>query len=138
MSVTLHRAMVARTSVAASPSPPRLPPGCAADRRAVVLRNGKEIGSAPVEIDAEVSGTSAYSLRGLDGGKMDWLRLPLPGSEPASDPPSLRGKIVVPDSFRQAVLSELRPGATLVVTADSLQRGSTGRGLTIELAEPHP
>ena len=121
-----------------SPSGPVSIVVSAADRRAVVLRNGKEIGSAPVEIDAEVSGTSAYSLRGLDGGKMDWLRLPLPGSEPASDPPSLRGKIVVPDAFRQAVLSELRPGATLVVTADSLQRGSTGRGLTIELAEPHP
>ena len=121
----------------ASPTGPVSIVVSAADRRAVVLRNGKEIGSAPVEIGVEVKGTTAYALRGIDGGKMDWLRLPLPGPQPAADPPSLRGKIVVPDAFRQAVLSELRPGATLVVTADSLQRGSTGRGLTIELAEPH-
>ena len=109
----------------------------AADGRVVVLRNGKEIGSAPVVIDAEVTGTSAYSLRAIGAAGMEWLRLPLPGSLTAEEQPTYRGKLTVEEGFRQAVIAQLRPGATVVITADSLKRGATGRGIAIELSEPH-
>jgi hypothetical protein len=108
----------------------------AADKRVVVLRNGKEIGSAPVEVLAEVQGTSAYLLRSSAAAGMEWLELPVPHGG-SSHTPDYRGKFVVPDPFKNAVLAELRPGATVVVTADSLRRGATGQNLTIELAEPH-
>jgi hypothetical protein len=109
----------------------------AADKRVVVLRNGKEIGSAPVEVGAEVSGTSAYTFRGLGPNGPEWLQLPVPGSPSATEQVGYRGKIVVDDRFRQAVLAVLRPGATVILTADSLSKGATGRDLRFELAEPH-
>jgi hypothetical protein len=109
----------------------------AADMRVVVLRNGEEIGSAPVRIDAEVNGTSAYSLQAIGPEGMEWLRLPLPGDDGAAEQPLYRGKVTVEESFRQAVVAQLRPGATVVVTADSLSHGATGRGVTINLSEPH-
>ena len=106
----------------------------AADRRVIVLRNGKEIGSAPVEIRAAIRGTSAYSLQQNGAAEARWLRLALPGAPAAAEGERLRGKIVVDDAFKQAVLSVVRPGTTVVVTADSLHRGS---GIELELAEPH-
>ncbi len=49
----------------------------AADRKAVVLRNGIEIGSAAVTVDGPVSGTWAYSLRDVDASGQHWIRVPL-------------------------------------------------------------
>ena len=109
----------------------------AADKRVIVLRNGKEIGSAPVAIDAVVTGTSAYSLRATGAQGMEWLRLPLPGSNIGAGEQPYRGKLIVDERFREAVVAQLRPGATVVITADSLRRGAAGRDITIELAEPH-
>jgi hypothetical protein len=101
------------------------------DRRAVVLRNGIVIGSAPVEFEGTLSRTSAFVLsRGGEGGRT-WLRIVLPGQAGDDGAEPLRGRIGVPDSFRQAVESVLSPGATVVVTGDSLMGGSTGQNVTV-------
>lgn len=109
----------------------------AADGRAVVLRNGKEIGTAPIQIKASVLGTSAYSLQTISTAGPEWLRLSLTGvpGQPAEQ--SYRGKIIMDEGFKQAVLSILRPGATIVVTPDTLRSGATGNKVELELAEPH-
>jgi hypothetical protein len=102
------------------------------DRRAIVLRNGIVIGSAPVTIDGAIERTSAYVMQNGDSGARIWLRVPLPGQNAgAPGTAELRGRIHVADAFRQAVESVLRPDSTVVVTSDSLQAGSTGRGMTV-------
>lgn len=95
----------------------------AKDRRALVLRNGVVIGSAPVRIEEPVTGTWAYALRSFDQGGSHWVRLQL--SAKSSDPEQVRQsewqKFVAPDSFKKAVASILQPGSTIVVTPDSLR-----------------
>lgn len=112
----------------------------AADKRVVILRNGREIGSASVAIAVPVEGTSAYSLRSIDANGWQWLRLFLPGQDPNGEGGrrSFRGKFTVSDEFRKALVSVLRPGATVVVTGDSLRTGGTAEKLSFEIAEPHP
>lgn len=42
-----------------------------------------------------------------------------------------RARAHLPDGFREKILSVLRPGATLLVTRDSLRSSGTGRKLTV-------
>jgi hypothetical protein len=104
----------------------------AADRRLLVLRNGIVIGRAPVTIDEPISRTSAYAMRATPAGGRGWLRIGLPGQAAASDAQSeLRGRIHVPDEFRRSVEAILQPGATVVITGDTLQASGTGHALTV-------
>ena len=106
----------------------------AADKRLVVLRNGVLIGSAPVEIAAPITETTAYSLTKVDADGFHWMQLPLPGQSwqgtrtlSAED----RSRVRLPQDFRAALDEELSPGVTLVVTTDSLDAGSTGKPVTV-------
>ena len=97
----------------------------AADRRAVVLRNGVIIGSAPVSVAGEVSGTWAYALRSIDTVGQHWIRLDL---SPESTGEAVRAeewqRFSAPETFRKAVAGLVHPGMTIVVTADSLETAS--------------
>lgn len=95
----------------------------AADRRAVVLRNGVIIGSAPVAVSGEVSGTWAYALRSIDSTGQHWMRLDLsPGSsDDEAVPREEWQRFSAPEAFKAAVAAVVHPGMTIVVTADSLQ-----------------
>ena len=104
-----------------SPSGPISIVVSASERRAVVLRNGVLIGSAPVDIDGPVSRTSAFVLNGVQGGNRVWLRVGLPGQSAEATEP-LRGRIGVPEEFRRAVEGLITLGTTVVVTADALTR----------------
>jgi hypothetical protein len=110
----------------------------ASDRRAVVLRNGIEIGSAPVTVKGPVDGTWAYALRAIVDGRQQWIRVAISG-------PDARGATVARDEwqrfeaasdFRQLVAGIVAPGTTIVVTPDSLQAGSTGTALTVLEEDP--
>jgi len=118
------------------------------DRRMVVLRNGVEIGSSAITIDGPVTATQAFTLRAIDATGVHWLRLPLPSSaSPKSAAPGSalgsathmttdeRGRGHMPEAFRAALASILKPGATLLVTRDSLATGGTGKALTVIVAE---
>lgn len=95
----------------------------AADRRALVLRNGIVIGSAPVVVSGPVTGTFAYALKSIDAQGQHWVRLQLsPDAEKESTvPKSEWQRYNAPDAFRKAVASIVRPGMTIVVTPDSLR-----------------
>ena len=103
----------------------------AADRRAVVLRNGIAIGDSPIEIQGGITRTTAYVLSRADGDQRTWLRVALPGQSTEDPSDALHGRITVPDGFKEQVESVLVPGATVVVTADTLRSGSTGHSVTV-------
>jgi hypothetical protein len=104
----------------------------AADQRAIVLRNGIEIGSAPVRVSGPVGGTWAYSLRAIDAQGQHWLRLQLDGEDSAEPvPPAEWRRFHASDDFRRAVSGIIQSGMTIVVTADSLQVGAPAAGVTV-------
>lgn len=109
----------------------------ARDGRAVVLRNGVEIGSAPVSVDGPVTGTWAYVLRTVDRGGQKWLRMELGPGDPAREVAATEWtRFNAPEAFRRAVASIVAPGTTIVVTPDSFQTGSTGAAVTVLDDEP--
>jgi hypothetical protein len=108
------------------------------DRRIVVLRNGIEIGTSPLVIDGPVQSTLAFMLRSIDAEGYHWLRLPLPGKliEGGEDmSPAERARVHLPEAFRTALDGVLQPGATLLVTRDTLRASGLGTRLTVIKAD---
>lgn len=106
----------------------------ASDRRAVVLRNGVQIGSAPVTVTGAVGGTWAYSFRSIDPAGQHWIRVQLSSQESVSDSPVPRSewqRFEAPESFRRAVAAIVQPGTTVVVTSDSLVSAAAGSPVTV-------
>lgn len=108
----------------------------------VVLRNGIEIGWAPIELrDVQVQGTYVYTL--LEGTRPEpslevdgrpalrWLVVPIADSPPQGSL-ALRAafaqrRIVLPQVFARYLYDDLTPGATLVVTDEPIR----GRALVL-------
>ena len=110
-----------------------------ADQKAVVLRNGMMIGSAPVTVEGPVNGTFAYALKSIDAKGQNWVRVALSGDksgEPISTAEFQRFK--ADPVFRHNVAGIVGPGTTIVVTADSLKSGGVAQPLTLIEAEPKP
>jgi hypothetical protein len=108
-----------------------------ADRRAVVLRNGVEIGSARVSIDGPVVGTWAYTLRNVDASGQHWMRVSLSSDAMADQLVAHEEwhRFHAPGRFKQAVAAIVRNGTTIVVTSDSLISGSIAAPVTVIDAE---
>lgn len=109
----------------------------AADRELRVIRNGVEIGRAPVGIGRPVERTEVYQLFWADP-KWDqfmWVSVPLEaGAEAVEVSPDERAQLTLPGEFRESLAAELWPGATVVVTPDTLASASFDR--TIEILAP--
>ncbi|WBH17847.1 L,D-transpeptidase [Sphingomonas radiodurans] len=102
------------------------------DRRVIVLRNGVEIGSSPIALDAPIDRTAAFTLQSIDEAGEHWLSLPLPGETGSREiGPEDRAKARLPDGFHAALSTILTPGATLLVTRDTLATSGTGTAVTI-------
>ena len=112
----------------------------AADRKAVVLRNGVEIGSADVVIDGPITGTWAYALRTVDRAGQQWMRVQLSAEAASSEPvpPEEWRRFQAPEDFRRAVAGIVRPGTTVVVTSDSLKSSAVAAPVTVIDAETTP
>jgi hypothetical protein len=139
----LLQSIAANTAAQTGPSiwePEKSPSGpvslilSASDQRLIVLRNGVLIGSSHVTIRGAVTETVAYSLSKIDDQGFHWMQLPLPGQKwtgtkevTAAD----RARVTMLDDFRNRLDGELTPGVTLVLTADSLRAGATGKSLTV-------
>ncbi|GAB3729979.1 L,D-transpeptidase [Luteimonas pelagia] len=111
-----------------------------ADQRVVVLRNGIEIGHAPLTVrDAPPVGTRAWLLLEGAGDGADpvlpdrparrWLALPTgevaPGDADALGEAFADGRIAMPAGFARRVHDALRPGATVIVTDGPLESATT-------------
>lgn len=102
------------------------------DKRVVVLRNGIEIGSSAILLDASIERTAAFTLRSSDATGEHWLRLPLPGETRTGELTAEdRDKARLPAGFRAALATVLTPGATLLVTRETLASAGTGTAVTI-------
>lgn len=117
------------------------------DRRMIVLRDAVEIGRAVLDVDdVSAGGTRAYVLlEGVlpesslvlpDRPALRWLALPV--SDAQSAPADLRaaiasGRLGVPAEFARIVYDTLKPGATVIVTDESLH--PAGAGMTVLRAE---
>jgi hypothetical protein len=111
----------------------------AADRRAVVLRNGVTIGSAPVVIEGPVNGTWAYTLRDVDSAGQHWLRIAVGSAGQSSQVPREEWKrFSAADAFRRAVAGIVGAGTTIVVTGDSLAASTAGAPAAVLDSEPEP
>lgn len=93
-----------------------------ADQRAVVLRNGVVIGSAPVLVEGPITGTWAYALRDIDAQGQHWFRLTLSAKQTAAVEVTNTewSRFRAAETFKRAVASVIEPGATIIVTSDSV------------------
>ena len=108
----------------------------AADGKAVVIRNGVEIGSAPVRVTGEIKPT-AYVLRAWDASGQHWLKLQFAGAGQGMEVGADEGKrFEAPAKFRYDVATVLRPGSVVIVTPESLHAGSTGSSATVIEEDP--
>ncbi|HEX7694577.1 MAG TPA: L,D-transpeptidase family protein [Sphingomonas sp.] len=105
----------------------------ASDKRLVVLRNGKEIGGAPLTLTQPVERPAAYTLQARDAAGDHWMRLPLPGQDPAKPLPSETAQAVsLPEGMRETISAILAPGATVLILPDSLSREQGKPGALLE------
>jgi hypothetical protein len=104
-----------------------------ADRKAVVLRNGVEIGAADVTVDGPVVGTWAYTLRDVYRSGQHWMRVSLSSNGATDQPVPVEEwrRFHAPDAFRRAVADIVSPGTTIVITSDSLVSGAMATPLTV-------
>ena len=112
-----------------------------ADGRAVVLRGGVEIGSAPVRVTGETQ-AMAYVLRAWDTSGQHWLKLQFGGGAGTEVAPGEGKRFEIPAKFRYDVATVLQPGSVVIVTPESLRAGSTGTSATViedeVVASPSP
>jgi hypothetical protein len=103
-----------------------------ADQHILVLRNGKVIGLAKVEIPPGlVNGTEALQMEGRDvAGNANWLYIGIPGHEASHGKPLDRNvieQVRVPPKFLANLRGILSPGVTMMVTNDSFASSSEGK-----------
>ena len=107
-----------------------------ADGRAIVLRNGKVIGSAPVALTAKVDGTSVFELQAGEGSAR-WIRVALSAKETDRPAPAQQWAGFETDPhFRQMVASIVKPGTVVIVTSDSMKSDPSTSRVIIESPAP--
>lgn len=121
-----------RWQPAKSPSGPVTIVVSFADQHILVLRNGKIIGLAKVDIPPGlVNGTEALQMQGRDAaGNAKWLYIGIPGHEARHGKPLDRNAIEqvgVPPEFLANVRAILSPGVTMMVTNDSFASSNEGK-----------
>jgi hypothetical protein len=90
-----------------------------ADHRLVVIRNGREIGTARADMDRPVGQPLLFALRSAGADGEHWEQLAMPGQDIATAAALRLQDIQMDDAFRTLVVAAIQPGATMVVTGDS-------------------
>jgi hypothetical protein len=104
----------------------------AADQRAIVMRGGVEIGSAPVRVAGATEGM-AYVLSSWDNSGKHWLKVKFSGAGSGMEVGAGEtARFDAPAAFRRALAAEVRPGSVVIVTPESLKAGSPGSQLDVK------
>ena len=104
----------------------------AADRQAVVLRNGTEIGRSVAEVPQAPERMEVLSYAG--GVNDHWIAVGAGGSNAGGGIEQLK----LPPAFAANIRSLLAPGTTLVITNESLGPQTTGVSTTVMAAAGEP
>ena len=108
-----------------------------ADQRAIVMKGGVEIGSAPVTVRGGDPDAQAYVLESWDSQGPHWVNLRFSAArEGAGTETQGKKQFDAPAGFRDSVLRSLRPGSVVVVTPKTLRAGGPGTPQTVIEAEP--
>lgn len=105
-----------------------------ADQRAIVLRNGVEIGSTPVTLPSGDTATHVLTMGVNKAGEAHWVYAGVAGHADEKDrelSEAVRNRVHIPPAFYQQVTEILKPGATILVTSAPLNAGSPGQPLTV-------
>jgi hypothetical protein len=124
-----------------SPSGPVTIVVSARDQRMLVMRNGKLIGRARIQIPAgRVVGDHALQFTGFDARqRTKWTYVSVPGQE------RLKGKALdlsgaqqlqISPQFLERVRGVLTPGATLLITDGAILAGGAGKPMTVIDSNP--
>jgi hypothetical protein len=114
----------------------------AADERAILLRDGVEIGRAKVRVrdGGQPLGTHAYSMLGTtDNGHSRWSAIALPrhAGAPAADAhEDPLSRIDAPRGFSDGLAGLLEPGTTVLVTDAPVLEHTTGPRLDVIATGP--
>jgi hypothetical protein len=118
----------------------------AADQRAIVLRNGVEIGRSRVAVrdPGKPLGTHAFIVKAGEGtgesvmlkgaAARNWLALSMPGYDATTDtslPSVVGGRIHLPQDFAAQVYPLLEPGTTLLLTDAPVLEENSGKQMTV-------
>jgi hypothetical protein len=113
------------------------------DRRAIVLRNGVEIGRARIDVrdPSTPLGTHAFQMAGDGGAKPSWVAVGVPRGaaqplDPAKLDPMSASRVTLPPTFVEHVKPLLVTGTTLVVTDEPILPDTTGVALDVVNADP--
>jgi hypothetical protein len=104
------------------------------DNRVVVLRNGKEIGRARIEMPTGDTQTHVLTFTRDSNGRGGWVYVGVPGrSGEAGKPldPALLAQARMPAPFLEGLRGAITPGATILVTDASVLPATTGSSLTV-------
>ena len=114
-----------------SPSGPVTVVVSRADQQAIVMRDGVEIGRAPVRVPTEQKDTHVLTLAHSSTGDQ-WLSVRVPGHEGSTKGPSADlPPVDMPPQFYAQLREAIAPGATVLVTSAPLSSGATGRDLVV-------
>ena len=104
------------------------------DSRIVVLRNGKEIGRARVELPPGDLLTHVLTFTRDADGQGRWIYVSVPGrADEAGKPldPAILAQARMPDGFLTSLRSAIVPGTTILVTSAPVRPDETGTALTV-------
>ncbi|KGB52940.1 ErfK/YbiS/YcfS/YnhG family protein precursor [Sphingopyxis sp. LC81] len=122
-----------------SPSGPLTITLSRSDGRAIVMRNGIEIGRARVTLPDQSFETHVLTyVAGGAGTEPHWAYVAVPGHEGDEGRPldmSVADKARMPEAFRKAVLGAIVPGTTMLVTQAPVLPASSGGKLTVLASE---
>jgi hypothetical protein len=104
-----------------------------ADQRAILLRDGVEIGRARIIIPTADSSTRVFTAVANGGGAPRWIEASLPGHSDGGT--SLSGPFPAgfraPTAFVTDITPLLGPGSTILVTSAPVLPGTTGKRMTV-------
>lgn len=104
------------------------------DQRAVVLRNGVEIGRSRISIQDSDTQTHVLTLTRDAGARAQWITVGVPGHEAENDVPvnpAVMAEAKFPVKFLALLQGITVPGTTVLVTQSPILPETTGAKLTV-------
>jgi hypothetical protein len=104
------------------------------DQRAIVLRNGVEIGRSRVRVPNDDFETHVMTFAGVENGRPQWIYAGVPGHSGEAGKPAdmtIMSGTDMPPAFVTALRSIVKPGTTILLTEAPVKPDTTGKTMTV-------